>query len=77
MSKPRKLDSIDAEHIQEVLDSAGWQLIKQRLMKTLDGKMRDLVRPQLEIETATLRGAISSLELALKVPEILIQETKS
>lgn len=75
MKKPVKLDGVDAEHLREVLDSPGWQLIKQRLMKTLEGKMRDLVRPQNEVETATLRGAIQSLELAIKVPEILVQES--
>ena len=75
--KPERLDHMDVEMIRDTLQTAGWQLIRERLEKEHGRKVRDLVRPQTEVETATLRGAIAALETALKVPEILIQEGKS
>lgn len=72
--KPQRLDLVDAELIKETLRSPGWQLIKQGLEKMLQSKTRDLIRPQSEIGTAQLRGAIETIETILDVPQIMIRE---
>lgn len=72
-----KLDAVDAELIRETIRSAGWQLIRQGMQKMLEQKMRDLVRPQTEVETAHCRGQITAIETALNIPQILIQEGKN
>lgn len=74
MKRRDRLDGIDAQHVGETLDTRGWRLIDARIRKTVDGKMRDLVRPSDQVATAHLRGFIEGLELALKVPDILIRE---
>lgn len=71
-----KLDGIDAEQISQVVDSRGWQLIRQRIEKTRDEKMRELLQPLDPVQTANLRGSIAGLELALTVPKILMGEVK-
>lgn len=75
--KAERLDRVDSELIRETLQSPGWQLIKRGLEKMLDRKVRDLVRPQTEVETANCRGAIGAIETALEMPQILIQEGKN
>ena len=75
--KPPRLDRMDAELIEETIQSPGWQLIQQGMRKMLDRKKNDLVRPQTEMETASARGAIAALETALQIPEILMQEAKN
>lgn len=79
MPNPRKrdrVDLVDAELIEETLRSRGWQLIEQRIAETVAAQMRALIQPQTEIETATLRGLISGLQLAVSVPKILKNEAK-
>lgn len=72
--KAERLDPVDAELIKETLRSPGWQLIKQGLLNMIRKKTDDLVRPQNEVETAALRGAIEALRSVLSVPEILVRE---
>ena len=74
--KRDKLDGIDAEHISQVIDSRGWQLIRQRIEKTRDMKMRELLNPLDAVQTADLRGMVRGLELALSMPQILMGEVK-
>lgn len=68
------LDGIDAEQVQRTTQSRGWQLITERLNKTLAGMVTDLERPHSEVDTATIRGTIAGLRLALGVPKILMVE---
>lgn len=75
--KPRGTpDAVDAEQIQEMIDSPGWAWIRYALEEQRDSKMRDLVRPHTEVETATLRGAIASLNTALDLPTAVIAEAR-
>lgn len=71
-----KLDGIDAEQIQDTLESPGWQLIRQRIERTLVGKIGELEKPSDEVTTAQLRGQIAGLRTALNVPDILLNEAK-
>lgn len=74
-SKKRdKLDGVDAEHIRQTAETFGWQLIRERLLRTVAGKVEELKRPLDAIQTATARGMIEGLELALNVPRILEAE---
>lgn len=52
----------------------GWQLIQQRIERTLGSKRGDLEQPHSEVETATLRGYIAGLKLAMEIPNILRRE---
>lgn len=75
--KSDSLDQVDAELIRETLQSPGWQLIKRGIENTLNQKVRDLVRPHTEVETANLRGEIAAIESVLALPGILIQKGKT
>jgi hypothetical protein len=78
MSKKRqdRLDQVDAEHIRMMLGSPGWQLVKRGIEAMMQQKVRDLVRPHTEAETATLRGEIAAIETVLALPESLVQKAK-
>jgi hypothetical protein len=43
---------------------------------TLQAEIESLTQDRSEIESAKLRGAIESLRLALKIPDILLGEAK-
>jgi hypothetical protein len=75
--KHDRVDLVDAELVEEMLGSRGWQLVQQRIAETVATQMRALVQPQTEIETATLRGFIAGLQLAASVPKILQGEAKN
>jgi hypothetical protein len=74
--KRDRVDLVDAELIDEMLHSPGWQLTAERIAETIGTQMKALVQPQTEIETATVRGFINGLQLALSVPKILKSEAK-
>jgi len=63
--------------IRDTLQTTGWQLIKRGLESMRDRHIRDLVRPQGELETAKLRGAIAAIDQALAMPETIIAQTKN
>lgn len=72
--KAEALDQMDAELIRETVQMKGWQLIRRGIQTVGDQKLRDLMRPHTEIETATLRGELSMIEAVLKLPEQLIEK---
>ena len=76
--KPRgqRLDGVDADHLTQTVASEGWQLIRQRIERTLELKQGELEQPLDPVRTATVRGEIAGLKLALTVPEILTAEAK-
>ncbi len=69
-----KLDRVDADQIQQTLASPGWQFIRQRIERAVLLKVSELRKPLDPVQTATVRGEIEGLELALAVPEILRAE---
>lgn len=71
-----QIDPIDAEHIEEMVASRGWAWVKHGIETMRDVKMRDLVRPHSEVETATLRGFIEACERALSMPAALMAEAR-
>lgn len=75
--KQDRLDQVDGELIKEMLHSPGWQLVKRGIETALTQKMRDLVRPHTEVETANLRGEIAAIEMVLALPVSLVQKSKS
>lgn len=74
--RDEKLDPVDAEQIQEMLESPGWKHVKRGLENLRDTKMRDLVRQHTEVETARIRGEIGTAETALAMPEALMAEAR-
>ena len=75
--KQDRLDQVDGELIKEMVQSRGWQLVKRGIQTALTQKVRDLVRPHTEVETANLRGEIAAIEMVLLLPQSLIQKSKS
>lgn len=71
-----KLDAVDAEIIQEMLDSSGWQYVKRGLENYRDIKMRELARDSDEVKTSKIRGEIAAIESAITMPEALIAEAR-
>lgn len=78
MSKRKRdrVDLVDAELVEEMLHSAGWQLTAQRIRKAVDDVVQRLIACDNEAESARLRGEIAGLRLALLVPTILKNEAK-
>ena len=76
-SKHGRLDQVDGELIKELLQHRGWQLVKRGIETALNQKVRDLVRPHTEVETANLRGEIAAIEMVLALPASLVQKSKS
>lgn len=72
-----ELDNLDLERLQEYVRSRGHRLVKERVAHLRESKLRDLVRPQTEIETATLRGILMGIDSVMSIPEILIKEAKT
>lgn len=72
----RSADSIDLEHLRQVIESRGWQMIRERYMKILDGKVREVCGDLDSTATAKARGAIEALRTCLDVPKILADELK-
>lgn len=70
------LDAMDAEALQEMLDSPAWKLVARGITNMREFKLRDLARHHTEVETATLRGEIEAFARALAVPLVLIEEAK-
>lgn len=77
MARKPKLDGIDADHIGRVLDSRGWQLIKQRIEKALAMRIDELQGDLDALKTAEVRGVIQGLKLALQIPNILKGEANT
>jgi hypothetical protein len=73
----QRKDSVDAEHLDQVLHTRGYQVLAERLRQQRDLQLRALVKPAGETETAYKRGMIAGLELALEVPQILKREAKA
>lgn len=71
---PRTPDAIDLEHLRQVVESRGWQLIAQRYGRMMDAKVRELCSDLDPSETAKVRGHIEAIRTCLQVPEILRQE---
>ncbi len=81
MAEPKRvykatLDPIDAEQIQEMLDSPGWALVKRGLEQYRETLMRDLTRDHNEVETAKLRGLIEAAGIALALPASIQAEAR-
>ncbi len=74
--KFRELDPVDAEQIQETLDSPGWAHVLRGLINYRDVKMRELARDAGEVVTAKIRGQVEAIERAMAMPEALIAEAR-
>jgi hypothetical protein len=74
MRRKHKLDRLDAAEIEQTLASPGWQFIQQRIERTIQQKVDEVLAPLDPVKTAQLRGAIEGLKIALRVPEILKAE---
>lgn len=73
-NRKNKLDGVDLANLRALLESPAWQLVSERVLKTLVTETEDLVRPHDAVETATIRGRIAGLRLGLSVPKILVDE---
>ena len=74
--KRSRLDSVDAEAIRETLQTRGWKLILTRMQQVHVQKAHEIITQQSEIDTATLRGFITGIETAMRIPAILQSEVK-
>ncbi len=67
-------DAIDAEHLDQVAQSAGYAAIARRMRLMYDTKLRELTRPLDAIETAAARGFLDGVAACERVPAILKAE---
>lgn len=71
------MDAIDREHLDQVAESRGLQLIHERMRSDALGKLRRLRSRDVNTEeTQYLRGYLDALDTALSVPGILLAESK-
>jgi len=73
----QRLHPSDAESIGLMLRSDAWQLFQQRIERAMFLKAEELLQPLDPVKTATVRGEVAGLKLALKVPEILMTEASA
>ncbi len=67
-------DDVDREHLQEVLDSNGYRILTAHITDTIEQQRTHLEQPADEARTAFTRGQIAGLRLALKIPDMLLQQ---
>jgi len=70
-------DASDLDAIQTLIHSAGYRILRQRELDTIERLRNDLERPVPVQATAELRGRISGLRLALDLPNILQAEIEA
>ena len=75
-TRKKRLYPSDAELVRETLASQGWQLIRERIERAAAIKASELLQPLDQVKTATLRGEVAGLKLALEIPAIVMQEAK-
>lgn len=66
-----RADGIDAEHLDQVIKSAGYAAIAGRIRLMYETKLRDLARPLSAEQTAMARGFLEGVAACERVPGIL------
>jgi hypothetical protein len=67
-------DDVDREHLREAVDTHGYVILAARTNATIDQLRNQLEQPADEAKTAFLRGQLAGLRLALKLPDMMLQE---
>jgi hypothetical protein len=74
--KKRRLDALDIESVEALRKSRGWLLIRERILGTRLSYVGLLIQANEMDRSQWLRGAISTWDAALEIPDILIAEAK-
>lgn len=69
-------DSIDAEHLQQTLETRGWQLIRERIERMIAADVQALETVRAE-ELQRLQGGLARLRRVLQIPKIIDQEIRA
>ena len=67
----------DDEHLRALVNSRGWKLITANYQRIREYLANNLVSSDCgEVETALLRGKIRAFDLAIRAPELVMEEIK-
>ena len=70
-------DPIDLEHLEQTLDTRGYQMIVERIAEMKQVKFRELRKRLSMTETDQARGFLDGIDACLAVPGILANEFKA
>ena len=71
------MDQIDREHLEQVAESRGLQLIFVRLAADANGKAARLRCREVDpAETSYLRGYLDAIDTVLRIPGVLVAEAR-
>ena len=67
----------DDEHLRALVNSRGWKLITAHYRRIREGLVYRLISTDLvEADTALARGHIRAFDLAIRAPELVMEEIK-
>lgn len=69
-------DEIDREHLNQVVESRGYQMISEAIKSVARRRLNDLRKPVGPEKTAYLRGFLDGLEAALGMPAVLLRSAR-
>jgi hypothetical protein len=71
-------EPLDIEHLREVLESRGYQLIHERLAAAYTSAVDALIHCDRRNDTRYLQGKVAGIELAMSgIPKIILDELKA
>jgi hypothetical protein len=74
MNLPIKPSAIELQHLEQVLASAGWALIVRKMETMGTQATLSALKAKTWDETLVARGKLEGLTLAVRAPQILLEE---
>lgn len=71
-----ELDRLDAEEIEQAIITPGYARLRERYVAMLEQARIRLEQPAPAEETARLRGEVAALRVVLRLPDMLIAESR-
>jgi hypothetical protein len=70
-------EPLDIEHLREVLESRGYQMMQARMAVAYNATVDALIHCEDPHQTCRLQGKVAGLELAMsQIPQIILKELK-
>lgn len=69
-------DKTDLEHLRQMLETRGWQMIEQRIRQMIVGAQGQLELLEGGAELHRTQGQLAALRRVLQLPQILAREIK-
>lgn len=67
-------DAIDREHLEQMLQTRGYAILRARMKAAFDGQLEELRKDLSPEMTAKARGVLNGIQLCHNLPNILCKE---